>query len=131
MPFADGGGVDNLAVTLLLRRKVAKIIICVAALAPSTNTTAEEWTSVQYDIAGLFGAVPVDNPPFRNGLINGMPVEHWNRMLKVTGWEGWVRGGREGTVLKEEGGGAATLRGVAVGGIRGKGPGGRGNGREP
>ena len=89
LPFADGGAIDNTAVTPLLRRKVAKIIACVAAAKPSTNTTAEEWTSYEYDIAGLFGAV--NSSYFQNNEVNGVPVEQFNRMLKV-GWEGRLEG---------------------------------------
>jgi hypothetical protein len=47
---------DNLAITPLIRRRVARIISCVAiSHAPTTN--ASYWASVQWDVAGLFGAV--------------------------------------------------------------------------
>ena len=44
IPFGDGGGVDNLAVTPLLRRRMTKIVVLVAASKSTTeNTNASDW----------------------------------------------------------------------------------------
>lgn len=84
--FADGGGSDNVAITPLLRRRVASIVSCIAVVAPITaNTTADDWAAIQWDIAALFGAVPSENPGFVRGMVNGMTPADLNRATQVSG----------------------------------------------
>jgi hypothetical protein len=47
---------DNLAITPLIRRRVGRIISCVATSTP-VDTNATHWAGLQWDVAGLFGAV--------------------------------------------------------------------------
>ncbi|GBF94754.1 hypothetical protein Rsub_07637 [Raphidocelis subcapitata] len=85
--FADGGGADNLAVTPLVRRRVERIIACVAAsAAPDTN--ASDYARTQWDIAGLFGAVP-PTAVNKRGTINGMPVGLFNNFTQIFPREGF------------------------------------------
>lgn len=82
LPFADGGGSDNSAMTLLLRRRVERIIVCFASNKPlDTNATA--WGAYQWDVSGLFGAVPINDSQIRNGQINGVPVPLFNSVMQV------------------------------------------------
>lgn len=44
LPFGDGGSVDNLAITPLLRRRIQKIVVLVAALKGVNDTVdAADW----------------------------------------------------------------------------------------
>ena len=52
MPFADGGGVDNLAILPALRRGVKKLVICYAGSAKVEG----DWSKGFYDVSGPFGA---------------------------------------------------------------------------
>lgn len=48
LPFGDGGGVDNLAVTPLLRRRMTKIVVLVAALKGTMDVAnASDWAGTQ------------------------------------------------------------------------------------
>eukprot|EP00775_Hariotina_reticulata_P012591 gene12591-12723_t len=85
LSFADGGAVDNLAVTPLLRRRITRLVVCVSASKNITNTTsAAEWGGYQWDISGLFGASPATSPGYdKNNTITGIPVELYNRKMQV------------------------------------------------
>lgn len=84
VPFADGGGVDNLAVTPLLRRKVPVIVACIAGSeAINGDVKIDDWSFGQWDISGLFGATPLNHPKMKNGQVNGMSPQEHNRALQV------------------------------------------------
>lgn len=85
LAFGDGGSVDNLAVTPLLRRRITKIIATVAASQNiSSSANASDWAGYQYDLAGLFGACPPTHPAYdKDGTIIGTPVDLFNRKLQV------------------------------------------------
>ncbi|KAF8060477.1 OHP1 [Scenedesmus sp. PABB004] len=75
--FADGGGHDNTAITPLLRRGVTAIIAgCATSCATSTNAT--DYAACQWDISGLFGAIPLAMGP-----IDGVEPAVYNKMLQV------------------------------------------------
>lgn len=78
--FADGGGADNLAITPLLRRGVRRILCGVAIGAPPEG--AVSWAQYQWDVSGLFGAVPPD-PSKKNDQVNGVDVDVFNRFMQV------------------------------------------------
>lgn len=83
-PFADGGGTDNLAITPLLRRGVANIVSCIAVVANiDAKTKPDDWAVIQWDIASLFGAVPLKNPGIKKGQVNGMSPAQLNRATQV------------------------------------------------
>ncbi|KXZ56638.1 hypothetical protein GPECTOR_1g575 [Gonium pectorale] len=87
LSFADGAGADNLAVTPLLRRRVTHIVVCVAT-ANSADMTPADWAVAQYDVAGLFGAVPLNVTSYK-GMeegITGVRPDVFNKALKVEGW---------------------------------------------
>lgn len=52
LPFGDGAGADNTAITPLLRRKVPKIIAIVAAIKSATDMAVEQWAGNQWETAG-------------------------------------------------------------------------------
>jgi hypothetical protein len=52
LPFGDGAGADNTAITPLLRRRVPKIIAIVAAIKSVTDMTAEQWAGNQWETSG-------------------------------------------------------------------------------
>ena len=79
--FADGGGVDNTAIIPLLRRRVTKIIAGTATTAP-LDTNSTDWAKLQWDIAGLFGAVSPDSFN-KTGKVNNMPVADFNSFMQV------------------------------------------------
>lgn len=83
--FADGGSVDNLAVTPLLRRRMTKILMLVAASDSVTAATdAADWGGLQYDVSGLFGAAPATHPSYNpDGTITGVSPDLFNRKLQV------------------------------------------------
>lgn len=83
LPFADGGASDNLAVTMLLRRRVQHIVACVSSNKP-LNSNITSWAAYQWDVSALFGAVPVNDSQLRNGSVNGVPVPVYNRALQVS-----------------------------------------------
>ncbi|KAF8071044.1 hypothetical protein HT031_001126 [Scenedesmus sp. PABB004] len=84
VPFADGGSADNLAVTPLLRRRVANIIACVAASQNISGADAADWGGYQLDVSGLFGAAPASHRDYdKDGTIVGTPVDLFNRKLQV------------------------------------------------
>jgi hypothetical protein len=84
-PFADGGGTDNLAITPLLRRGITNIISCIALVEHIDNSTnMEDWAVSQWDIAALFGAVPLQNKNInKKGQVNGMSPQELNRATQV------------------------------------------------
>lgn len=95
MPFADGGGVDNLAVHAALRRGVEKLLVCVACsgdyatvvLAPNGE---EELAKKIWDLSGLFGAVPEGKADIKMG--GGKIEDHvWNKHLQVFEKNEWER----------------------------------------
>uniref|UniRef100_A0A383VT98 Uncharacterized protein n=1 Tax=Tetradesmus obliquus TaxID=3088 RepID=A0A383VT98_TETOB len=83
--FGDGGGHDNQAMTPLLRRGVENIIA-----GSATNCDpfagAVEYAKCQYDISGLYGAVPLDMKP-----IDGVAPDLYNKMLQVFPKEGYTQ----------------------------------------
>eukprot|EP00775_Hariotina_reticulata_P001277 gene1277-1617_t len=83
--FADGGGIDNLAVTPLLRRRVEHIVACIAGSEPiNGNVNLNNWAAAQWDISGLFGAAPLSSPRYgKRQLVNGMAPQAHNRALQV------------------------------------------------
>jgi hypothetical protein len=85
LAFADGGGADNLAITPLLRRRVPKVVVCVAASANISSAAGPaDWAGYQYDVSGLFGAAPTSHPLYdKDGRIVGIPVDLYNRKLQV------------------------------------------------
>ncbi|KAI8463374.1 MAG: hypothetical protein J3K34DRAFT_444183 [Monoraphidium minutum] len=86
--FADGGGVDNLAITPLVQRGVRHIVCGVATvLAPDTN--ASHWAAAQWDVAGLFGAVPQDIN--QRGVVSGMPVTLFNDFMQIFPVDGYQK----------------------------------------
>ncbi|KAG2499382.1 hypothetical protein HYH03_002957 [Edaphochlamys debaryana] len=90
LSFADGGGADNLAVAPLLRRRVKHVVVAVAACT-SADVAAADWAVAQYDVAGLFGAVPLNATQyegFKEG-ITGVQPDVWNRALQVFPREGF------------------------------------------
>jgi hypothetical protein len=52
LPFGDGAGADNTAITPLLRRRVPKIIAVVAAIKSVMDMTAEQWAGNQWETSG-------------------------------------------------------------------------------
>lgn len=83
-PFADGGGTDNLAITPLLRRRVRNIVSCIAMVAQAdNNTNIDDWAVAQWDIAALFGAVPLANSAIKRGQVNGMSPAQLNKATQV------------------------------------------------
>ncbi|PNH12072.1 hypothetical protein TSOC_000999, partial [Tetrabaena socialis] len=92
LSFADGAGADNLAVTPLLRRRVSSILVFVAAL-NSADMPPADWAVAQYDVAGLFGAVPANAtsyPGLENG-ITGVQPDVFNKALQVFPTEGYAQ----------------------------------------
>ncbi|KAG2499381.1 hypothetical protein HYH03_002956 [Edaphochlamys debaryana] len=90
LSFADGAGADNLAVTPLLRRRVQHVIACVAA-SHSADVSPADWAVAQYDVAGLFGAVPLNATQYE-GLkegITGVQPGVYNQALQVFPREGY------------------------------------------
>ncbi|KAF6255568.1 hypothetical protein COO60DRAFT_1661215 [Scenedesmus sp. NREL 46B-D3] len=90
--FADGAGTDNLAVTPLLRRRVQAIVACVASVEPLLpNTTADHWAAIQWDVSGLFGAVPLQHKSFKAGKVlgTGSTPEQLNRASQVFPTSAW------------------------------------------
>ncbi|KAG2442832.1 hypothetical protein HXX76_002911 [Chlamydomonas incerta] len=90
LSFADGAGADNLAVTPLLRRRVSSVVVLVAA-ANSADVSPVDFAVAQYDIAGLFGAVPANATSYsglENG-ITGVQPDEFNRALQVFPREGY------------------------------------------
>ncbi|WIA35178.1 hypothetical protein OEZ86_003644 [Tetradesmus obliquus] len=83
--FGDGGGHDNQAMTPLLRRGVENII---AGSATNCDPFAGaiEYAKCQYDISGLYGAVPLDMKP-----IDGVAPDLYNKMLQVFPKEGYTQ----------------------------------------
>eukprot|EP00878_Enallax_costatus_P000930 GHUV01001060.1.p1 GENE.GHUV01001060.1~~GHUV01001060.1.p1 ORF type:complete len:719 (+),score=173.97 GHUV01001060.1:262-2418(+) len=89
-PFADGGGTDNLAITPLLRRGITNIVSCIAMVVHiDNNTNIDDWAVGQWDIAALFGAVPLENRNIRKGQINGMSPEQLNKVTQVFSASAW------------------------------------------
>lgn len=86
-PFADGGGTDNLAVTPLLRRGITHIVSCIASITHIDNTTnIDDYAIAQWDIAGLFGAVPLKHETLgKRGQIKafGLTPEELNTATQV------------------------------------------------
>eukprot|EP00879_Flechtneria_rotunda_P023516 GHRR01024878.1.p1 GENE.GHRR01024878.1~~GHRR01024878.1.p1 ORF type:complete len:572 (+),score=153.32 GHRR01024878.1:161-1876(+) len=90
IPFADGGAADNTAITILLRRRVIKIVACIAASQNITGLDATDWAGYQWDISGLFGAAPPTHPSYKpQGTIVGTPVDLYNRKTQVFPKEGY------------------------------------------
>ncbi|PNW85074.1 hypothetical protein CHLRE_03g170600v5 [Chlamydomonas reinhardtii] len=90
LSFADGAGADNLAVTPLLRRRVSSVVVLVAA-SNSADVSPADFAVAQYDIAGLFGAVPLNATSYK-GLqegITGVQPEMFNKALQVFPREGY------------------------------------------
>jgi hypothetical protein len=56
LPFGDGAGADNTAITPLLRRRVPKIIAVVAAIKSVMDMTAEQWAGNQWETSGVLAA---------------------------------------------------------------------------
>ncbi|KAF8071043.1 hypothetical protein HT031_001125 [Scenedesmus sp. PABB004] len=80
--FADGAGVDNTAVTALLRRRVARVIACVASDRSVLGTAPHDW---EWDVAALFGALPEDDDAERpeRRTVTGLSAAEHNRRLQV------------------------------------------------
>ena len=91
--FADGGGVDNTAIIPLLRRGVRRIVAGTASSVAADNakTNATAWAASQWDVAGLFGAVPREAPGIKRGRVNGMRVDDFNAFMQVFETGGYER----------------------------------------
>lgn len=89
IPFADGGSADNLAITPLLRRRVTKMVVLVAAVQNITSSNGSaDWGGYQWDVSSLFGAAPLTHPSYdkRSGngsTITGIPSDLFNRKMQV------------------------------------------------
>jgi hypothetical protein len=85
LAFADGGSADNLAITPLLRRRIQKIIVCVAASANISSAAGPaDWAGYQWDVSALFGAAPPTHSSYDgNGTVVGIPIDLFNRKLQV------------------------------------------------
>lgn len=82
MPFADGGGVDNLAIHAALRRGVTKLLVCAANPEPPYPLTdAQLFTSYNCDMSGLFGAHPKGCIVEYGG--GTLQSEVWNKHIQV------------------------------------------------
>ncbi|WIA11773.1 hypothetical protein OEZ85_011867 [Tetradesmus obliquus] len=90
LPFGDGAGADNTAITPLLRRKVPKIIAIVAAIKSATDMTVEQWAGNQWETAGLFGVCPPGHGRnFERFAESYEAVDVFNKRSKVFAAEGF------------------------------------------
>lgn len=64
--------------------QVEYIVSCVAASEGIfSDTKSEDWALSQWDIAALFGAVPLSHPKMKGGMVNRMPPQVFNRVTQV------------------------------------------------
>ncbi|KAF6265849.1 hypothetical protein COO60DRAFT_1697550 [Scenedesmus sp. NREL 46B-D3] len=90
LPFGDGAGADNTAITPLLRRRVPKIIAIVAAIKSVMDMTVEQWAGNQWETSGLFGVCPSGHGRnFERFAESHEAVDVFNKRNKVFPSEGF------------------------------------------
>lgn len=74
--FTDGGGTDYLGIHPLLRRKVTRIVSCVASKTDPAGMGQAQWATENADVAAAFGAYPGNTK-------DQIPLEDYNRGRQV------------------------------------------------
>jgi hypothetical protein len=83
--LTDGGGFDNTGILALLRRKVSKIIACVAMNMSVMDDLQEDANISAFGcVAGLFGTMKADKD------VDGMDMPHYNACRQVFPSDQWI-----------------------------------------